>query len=146
MRSQCRCGQSHCLRHGGTDESDGGQCARAHFCRLCRCSVSAACVRIRRVSATMLSSRSLPSWKLRNCWDCWLHTRMQETPERSSGGLQMETKSLDMEDPASGTDIFVQFEERPHCQSDCSGQLVGQIIGSVVDGGCRDAGFGNISW
>ena len=41
---------------------------------------------------------------------------------------------------------LVQFEERPLCQSDCSGQLVGQIIGSVVDGGCRDAGFVEISW
>ena len=73
VRSQCRCAQSHCLRHGGTDESDGVRCVCAHFCRLCRCSVSwcwacsAACVRIRKVSAAMLSSGSLPSWKLRNC-------------------------------------------------------------------------------
>ena len=66
-------------------------------------------------------------------------------PERSSGGLQMETKSLDMEDPASGSHNVVQFEERRLCQSDCSGQIVAQIIGSVADGGCRDAGFVEIS-
>ena len=91
-------------------------------------------------------SRSLLSRKLRNCWDCWPHSRIQETPETSSGGLQTETKSLDVEDPASGSDKVVHFEERPHCQSDCSGQIVGQIIGSVVDGGCWDASFVDISW